>query len=249
MASFREALARVKTTCVEAFSHPDIPFELLVEYLQPPRNTAYTPVFQAMFVLNEQPSQRGLFADLALRELPLEAGTSTFDLTFTVLQNERQLGVAIEYSTDLFEAASMERLFDSFRALLSDALARPEAPLERLSLLSPEARAGLLEGRRPRVESISADATVSSRFEAQATRTPGRTAVVAVDRSLTYGSCLRRPGRSRRTCARSEWGAGIGSGVCLERDEPPAYSAARGAEGWGELCPARSRTSHASGSS
>ncbi|QRO01823.1 amino acid adenylation domain-containing protein [Archangium violaceum] len=214
---FDELLARVKATCIEAFSHPDVPFERLVEHLDPPRSTAHTPLFQAMFVLNEQPSGKGLFADLGVTEVPLEAGTSTFDLTFTVLQEDERLGVAIEYSTDLFEAPSMERLFDSFQALLSDALARPEARVGELGLLSPSARTRLLDGRQPAWVSLPEDETVVSRFEAQAARTPERVALVATDRTLTYGELLAESrALSARLRARGV-GRGHRVGVCLER--------------------------------
>ncbi|WP_147446687.1 non-ribosomal peptide synthetase, partial [Corallococcus sp. CA047B] len=215
--SFEELVARVKTTCVEAFSHADLPFDRLVQHLQPPRSTAHTPLFQAMFVLNEQGTAQGAFADVDAREVPLESGTSTFDLTFTVLQREQGMGVAIEYSTDLFEAATVARLFDAYEALLADALARPGARLDTLRLLSPGARARLLAERSPGVHAPSDEETVVSRFDAQATREPGRPAVVAVDGTLTYGA-LRDEAWALAARLRAH-GVGRGDrvGVCLER--------------------------------
>ncbi|MBM7114473.1 amino acid adenylation domain-containing protein [Archangium primigenium] len=215
--SFEALLARVKATCLDAFGHPDVPFEQLVERLDPPRSTAHTPLFQTMFVLNEQPLGRGLFADLALAEEPLEAGTSTFDLTFTVLQAEERLGVALEYSTDLFEAPSMVRVFDAFQSLLADALARPGARVEGLGLLSQEARLRLLARSQPAWVALPEDETVVSRFEAQAARTPERVALVAVDRTLTYAE-LRAESRALAARLRAQ-GVGRGDrvGVCLER--------------------------------
>ena len=214
---FEELLARVKATCLEAFSHPDVPFERLVEHLDPPRSTSHTPLFQAMFVLNEQPSGQGLFTDLGVTEVPLEAGTSTFDVTFTVLQQDAGLGVAIEYSTDLFEAPSMERLFDSFQALLSDALARPGARVGELGLLSPVARTRLLAERQPSWVSLPEDETVISRFEAQAARTPQRVALVAVDRTLTYAELLAGSQALAARLRTRGVGRGHRVGVCLER--------------------------------
>src|SRR5690606_15832602 len=121
-------------------------------------------LFQVMFVLNEQPWRQAAFADVAVAEVPLESGTSTFDLTFTVLRREQGLGVAIEYSTDLYEPETVERLFDAYQALLADALARPGARLDTLHLRSADARARLLTERSPRPHVLPAEATVVSAF-------------------------------------------------------------------------------------
>nr|WP_227027228.1 non-ribosomal peptide synthetase [Corallococcus soli] len=215
--SFESLVARVKTTCVEAFSHADLPFDRLVQHLQPPRSTAHTPLFQAMFVLNAQPAGQGAFADVAVAEVPLESGTSTFDLTFTVLQREQGMGVAIEYSTDLFEPGTLARLFDAYEALLADALARPETRLDALRLMSSGARARWLSERSPTVHALPGEATVVSRFEAQAALTPGRTAVVAVDRTLSYAE-LRDEAWALAARLRARGvGRGHRVGVCLER--------------------------------
>ncbi|WP_338864395.1 amino acid adenylation domain-containing protein [Myxococcus stipitatus] len=215
--SFEALVQRVKTTCLEAFSHADVPFERLVQHLQPPRSTAHTPLFQVMFVLNEQPSGQSAFADVGVEEVALEGGTSTFDLTFTVLQREQGLGVAIEYSTDLFEPETLARFFDAYESLLKDALGRPGARLDTLRLLSPDAHARLVAQCAPRPRVMPAEATVVSRIEAQAMRAPERTAVAAVDRTLSYGELQGEVlALAARLRARGV-GRGDRVGVCLER--------------------------------
>ncbi len=141
---FHELLAHVREESLGAFSNQDLPFDRLVEVLQPERSLSHTPLFQVMFILQN--------ADMALRDLPevsLESkpvahDTAMFDLTLFIEEKNNRLECAFEYNTDLFDASTMERMAVCYRTLLEAAVAHPEVPVDTLALLSAEERAEIL---------------------------------------------------------------------------------------------------------
>ena len=138
--TFRELLRRVRETTLGAYAHQDIPFDMLVESLQPKRDPSYTPLFQVMFILQNMP--------LPIYELPglrvsvhglgAERGISKFDLYLAMSEGSEGLQGTLEYNTDLFEVASVTRMIEYFEALLEQIVAHPDKDLDNISLLTDE---------------------------------------------------------------------------------------------------------------
>ncbi|PMB49545.1 non-ribosomal peptide synthetase, partial [Fischerella thermalis CCMEE 5205] len=130
--SFRELLRRVREVALGAYAHQDVPFEKLVEKLQPQRNLSYTPLFQVMFVLQNAHSLEIELPSLTLSTLESDSGTAKFDLTLYMAETASGMIGNVEYNTDLFEAQTIQRLAEHFQRLLAGIVANPEQRLEEL---------------------------------------------------------------------------------------------------------------------
>jgi non-ribosomal peptide synthetase component F len=141
--SFRELLARNKQHVLDALTHQHLPFELLVEELQPRRTTRYNPVFQILF--NMPPPRRARLSLPGIRVQTLSGiGTSKFELTFTVIETAGELSIHFGYNADIFRATTIARMATSFRTLLASVLAAPGQRVGDLDLLTPGERHRLL---------------------------------------------------------------------------------------------------------
>ncbi|HEX8275245.1 MAG TPA: non-ribosomal peptide synthase/polyketide synthase [Longimicrobiaceae bacterium] len=213
---FRALLGRVREAALGAYAHQDVPFERLVEEMQPERTLRHTPLFQAMFAL--QNAGGGELELGGLRAEPLEsaADVAKFDLDLQLAEEGDGLAGALVFRAELFDAATAERLAAHFAALLEGALAAPDAPLARLPLMDAAERARVLEaGRAP--AAAHAFAPVHAGVAAQARRTPGAPAVAWERGTLTYAELDARASRLARWLR----GRGVGPetrvGICLER--------------------------------
>ncbi|HEY2737319.1 MAG TPA: amino acid adenylation domain-containing protein, partial [Thermoanaerobaculia bacterium] len=215
---FRGFLGGVRQTVLGAFAHQDYPFPLLVERLQPRRSPAYSPVFQVMFNLVQprRMEQAGLarillgdaggkirFNELEMESFSLEQRTANFDLTLTAVEVEESLFAQWQFSTRLFDTATIARLAACYETLLTAVLADPDRRISGLSLLTAEERQELLIERNRKVFDLPAAQGFLQLFEAQVERTPESTAVVSASSSkterLTYrdlNAAANRLGRS-----------------------------------------------------
>ncbi len=130
--SFRELLARVRETSLQAYAHQDVPFEKLVEELHPQRSPNRTPLFQVMFALQNLPAPEMAADRLVFAPLKLSSTTAKFDLTLGVVEEANGLRAAFEYSTDLFAAATVERMLGHFQTLLETIVTDPDQRLADL---------------------------------------------------------------------------------------------------------------------
>jgi hypothetical protein len=128
--AFRELLRRVKEDSLGAFAHQDVPFEKLVEELQPERSLSHTPLFQVAFTLQKRPRESFQLPGLTLSPLGNERGTTQYDLALNMVDADGgDLTGSLEYDTDLFDAATVTRLIERFETVLREAVARPAARL------------------------------------------------------------------------------------------------------------------------
>lgn len=142
-ASFLTLLSQVQNTCLEAYQHQDAPFEKIVERIQPERNTAISPIFQIMFVLQESPAQ--LFGE-NIKPYPLKNDTSKFDLSLELMVTEQGLEGFFEFRTSLFHAQRIEGMVRHFNALCQSVIAMPNAKIRELDLLDGAEKQQLLYG-------------------------------------------------------------------------------------------------------
>lgn len=181
---FVELLRRVRKLTADASAHQDIPFEKLVNELQPKRDMSYQPLIRVMFVLQQAPASALALRGLELTPLSLHNETAKFELTLRITENESGLEASVEYNTDLFHASRISRLLEHFQNLLEGIIANPRERISRLPLLTEQERDRLrCEGE---TIGFSPDVLLQHLFEAQVERTPEAVAVVAEQQSLTY---------------------------------------------------------------
>jgi amino acid adenylation domain-containing protein len=190
--AFSEQLRRVREVALAAYAHQELPFEKLVAELRPQRDLSRTPLFQVMFNLQNAPLPAMRLPGLSLELLPIDRGAAQFDLTLIMTESEQGLAGVFEYNTDLFDAATIERLADSFQLLLGDAIAHPELPLSRLAIMRADERDRLVYGLNATQEDYPRERGVHELIEAQAERTPHAVALICGDDVLTYAELDRR---------------------------------------------------------
>ncbi|MBV9772340.1 MAG: amino acid adenylation domain-containing protein, partial [Gemmatimonadetes bacterium] len=216
--SFRELLARVRGETLGAYDHQDLPFERLVDELGVERDLSRSPLFQVMFAL--QNTSTGELALPGVEAAALERGetTSEFDLTLSLAEGEDGLAGVVEYATDLFDAATIERMMEHFRTLLEGVAAGADRRVSALPLLTDAARAELaaLESA-PAAAAIPSDRCVHELFEAQVERTPGAVAVLAGDEALTYAELNRRSNQLAHHLRARGIGPDARVGILMER--------------------------------
>jgi amino acid adenylation domain-containing protein len=144
--SFRALIGRTREAALGAYTHQDLPFEQLVGVLRPDREAARSPLFQVMFVLQNAPLPALEAPDLTLELLDSASGTAKFDLTLFATEEPEGLRVKMEYSTDLFDAPTVDRMLAHFRILLEGAVDQPDRPIGSLPMLTEEERRRMLVG-------------------------------------------------------------------------------------------------------
>ncbi|MBC8449436.1 MAG: amino acid adenylation domain-containing protein, partial [Chloroflexi bacterium] len=175
--TFRELLAQVRSVALGAYEHQELPFEKLVADLQPARNMSHSPLFQVLFVFQNWPFVPPELPGLEVSAFELGAGTTKFDLTLSLIEGEDGLTALFAYNTDLFDAATIERMAGHFQTLLESALADPDQRLATLPILRPAERQQILFGWNATATAYPQDQCIHQLFEAQVARTPDAVAV------------------------------------------------------------------------
>ncbi|GEJ57770.1 hypothetical protein AMYX_25110 [Anaeromyxobacter diazotrophicus] len=208
--SFRELVRRARDAALAAYAHQDVPFEKVVDAVQPERSAGSTPLFQVMFALQNAPTAELEVAGLRWSAMHQETGVALFDLTLNVEEGPEGLAAALEYDRDLFDAATVARMADQLRTLLAGFLADPDRPAAAVPLASSEERRWLLElaaGTAPG----PVGPTVPALFEAQAAAGADRPALIAAGAAVGYGALERRASR----IARALRAAGVAPGQAV----------------------------------
>jgi amino acid adenylation domain-containing protein len=184
---FRQLLAELREAVLEDFANRDVPFERLVEELQPERDLAHSPLFQVLFAYQSMPLDETPAGGLVARPLAIESGRSLFDLTLTLEEAPDALAGAFEYNSDLFDAARMRRMTGHWAALLAGLAEAPERRLSELPLLTAAERHQLLaESAEAAARRLDWHGRVDELVERRAGRHPGRLAVVTESERRTY---------------------------------------------------------------
>lgn len=184
--TFLSLVRQVRERALGAYAHPDLPFERLVAELAPDRDPSRMPLFQVMFILHNSEGVSQVSKVSGNREL--ETGTSKFDLTMILSENEKGLDGLIEYSTDLFEAATIRRLAGYYSRLLEAGAANPGQSISELAMLpDSERRQLLVDWNNTAAEIPGKNLCVHQLIEQQAARTPDQVALVFDQQEVTYG--------------------------------------------------------------
>ncbi|HEV2964525.1 MAG TPA: amino acid adenylation domain-containing protein, partial [Candidatus Angelobacter sp.] len=216
--SIAELLQQVRKISMQAYAHQDIPFERLVEILDPPRNLGRTPLFQTMFVLQNAPLPRLPWPDLEATPQTLETGTAKFEISLSARENEGGLELSLEYRTELFAAERMKRLLHHYQILLEQivegAVERRIGELEILSGI--EKQQLLIEWNGTDIE-YEREKSLPELAEEQAKRTPQAVAVVYEESQLTYADLNQRANQLARYLLEQGVGPDVRVGICVPR--------------------------------
>ncbi|MEP7121093.1 MAG: non-ribosomal peptide synthase/polyketide synthase [Byssovorax sp.] len=214
---FRALLAQVKETCLGAYAHQDLPFERLVQELEPDRDPSRSPLFQVMFALQNAPSGGAPRSSVTRRELASPTVTAKFDLTLTMLDGARGLAGGFEYNVDLFDEATIARVCAHFVAILASAARDPGASVGDLELIDEAERRLLLDSWSGARTEYPRDSSITALFEAQVDATPDAVAVVFRDAELSYRELDRRANRLARALRQRGVGPEVRVGLFARR--------------------------------
>jgi amino acid adenylation domain-containing protein len=215
--TFRELLGRIRDNALTAYEYQDLPFEKLVEEVHPQRDLSRNPLFQVAFQLRNYPDQLVQIAGLTAEPIELRSGIAKFDLSLAMKETADGLSAEFEYKVDLFESASIERMFGHLEMLLQSIAADPGRRLSELTLLTePERRQLIVEWNTTRQNSQN-DKCIHQLFEEQVDRNPDATAVVCGPNQLTYRELNRRANQLAHLLKSYGVKAETLVGVCLER--------------------------------
>lgn len=216
--TFRTLARRVREMTLEAYGHQDLPFEKLVEELQPTRNLTYNPLFQVLFVYQDKGNSprvdNDCLGDHTVFFAPPPGGTSKFDLSIFVIDHREELVLGIEYSSNLFDADTIIRLGRRYSNLLAEAMSNPDTPIDSLRLISAmeeEAWHACSQGTPAGQPYSLADAIME-----QAYRTPDSIGVIDDDTTVTYAELATRA-KAIASKIMDKAGPGKRIGLCAKR--------------------------------
>lgn len=215
--TFQELLKRVNETYLAVCEHQDLPFEKLVEVINPERDLGRTPLFQVMFVMEDTLVGVANMGEMIIEPLSVETRTSKFDLTLFIANVDDQLEVVFEYSTDLFNGDRIERMAGHFRRLLEEIMNNPKMKISELELLTEAEKHQVLVEWNNNTSDYPKDKCIHQLFEEQVERTPDSVAVVFGEEQLTYRELNERANQLGHYLQKLGVGPGVLVAICMRR--------------------------------
>ncbi|HEY0375499.1 MAG TPA: amino acid adenylation domain-containing protein, partial [Pyrinomonadaceae bacterium] len=215
--TFEELIERVREVCLGAYAHQDIPFEKLVEELQPERTLSHTPLFQVKFLLQNTPAESLEVPGLRSEPVRSESGAARFDLTVAMMEHEGRLMASVQYNSDLFELETINRMCQHFKTLLAGVASDTQQRLSQLPMLTADERHQLLVEWNETGREYPREKCVHELFEEQAERTPEAVAVLSEREEVSYRELNERANRLAHYLRSLGVGPDVVVGVCLER--------------------------------
>ncbi|ASF47776.1 non-ribosomal peptide synthetase [Methylovulum psychrotolerans] len=216
-ATFAGLLAAVRSQALADQAHQDIAFGQLLEAVNPVRNTSHAPLFQVLLTVQNAPKMDFRLPGLSVTPLPLASKTAQFDLTFLFEEQDGQLQGTIEYSTDLFAAATLARLAGHLETLLTALVVHPQQALKHAPLLTDAEWQQLVLAWNPEQPLEATLLPLPQQFTAQAQATPNNTALVFAEETITYRELNGRAEHLAQTLQRLGVRPESRVGVCAER--------------------------------
>jgi len=214
--SFLELLDRVQQKALDAYDRQDVPFEQVVEALQPERSLSYSPLFQVMFALQNAPMGELQLPGLTLKPLSVDSATAKFDLTISIWEIEDGLEGAWEYNSDLFDPETIAKTIGHFQTLLTGIVANPDRAIGELPLLTSAETQQLLLWNNTKTD-YPADKSIVELFERQVTKTPDAIAVSYEQEQLTYAQLNSRANQLGHYLQTKGVGKEVLVGLCVDR--------------------------------
>ena len=213
---FKELLQRVKDVAFGAYRYQDIPFETLVEELQPERDLSHTPLFQVMFVLQNAPMQSLELPGLTFNPIQAPSGTAKFDLSL-IIGEDGGFSASFEYNTDLFDESTIERILNHFQTLLEAVSADPEQSIDTIQFMQENEQHIMLNEWNNTKSEFPSDFCMHQWFETLAEKQPDAVAVTYEGQQLTYSELNKRANQLSFYLKKNGVKPEDLVGICLER--------------------------------
>ena len=221
--TFRKLLKNVRKKSLNAYSNQDLPFEKLVEELQPARDMSHAPIFQVMFVFQNIPYNSLEISDMELEPLKIETGTTTFDLSLTLSEGKETITGEFEFNTDLFYTSTIEKLVKHYKLILNKLVENVKAKISKIELVTPEEKNKLLKEYNNTESSFNYNTTVNKVFENITEKYPDDIALKyndiekAVNQEITYSQLNKRANKLANLLISENIFTEDKVAICLER--------------------------------
>lgn len=215
--SFRDLLRRVRDVALSAYAHQDLPFEKLVEILQPRRDTSHSPIFQVMLAFQNVPAGHPDLSGLDVTPLDIGLGSAQFDITLHLYERWDGLTAVAEYDTELFDEWRIDQLMGHFHTMLEGIVEDPDCPIALLPLLTEAERERAPGGWTATTSDQAGGRCLHRFFEDRVAQSPNAVAVSSEGWTLTYAELNRRANQLAHHLARAGVGPEVLVGVCTDR--------------------------------
>jgi len=215
--SFREMLGRVRETALGAYAHQDVPFEKLVEEIEPKHDLSYSPLFQVGFLYEEAQSQPFVLSGVRASHFDIESASAKWDLSLALIENRQGLLAQMEYNTDLFEFATIQRMLGHLEHLLETIVAHPDRKLSELCLLTESEWRQLVVDYNATRKEFPNHLCFHNLFELQVERTPDALALVCGAEELSYSQLNAAANQLAHRLIEAGIGPEKRVALCLER--------------------------------
>ena len=215
--SYRELLQRVRQRAIEAYEHQDLPFEKLVEELNPERSLSHSPLFQVLFVLQNAPSTALELQGLSVTPVTIHSEIAKFDLTLAMYDGANSLRGSLQYRTDLFDDATVALMSGHYRTLLEAIVVNPDQRISDLPMLTVAEKHQVLVEWNDTEKDYPRERCLHELFEEQVERSPDAAAVIFEDQQLTYRELNARANQLAHYLRKRGVGPEVRVGICLER--------------------------------
>ena len=215
--SFADLLGQVREVALKAYAHQELPFEKLVEELEPERSLSHTPLFQVMFILQNAPLGELELPGLQLSSVQVNNPIAHFDLTLIMQEDEDGISGTFEYATDLFDAATIERMSGHLRTLLDVVVSNAHQALSQVLLLNEAERHLLLTEYNETTTHYPQHSSVAELFEQQVSLAPNATALIFNNEQISYAELNSRANRLAHHLRDLQVGPDVTAGVLMER--------------------------------
>lgn len=213
--SFRDYLSQLRQQSIEALTNSDVPFDTVIEAIKPQRSPSHNPIFQAMFVYNDQAAHQPTLPDLTLTPMLVDMGVSKFDVTLFAQEQDGAIQLGLEYNADLFDSETMQRFLAHYETLLESIVADPDTLVGKLNIL-PEAEHDLLLSQWANVSSEAIE-DVTLIPELIASHAANAIAIQQGDVTLTYGDLNQHANQLAHFLTAKGLQPDMAVGLCVER--------------------------------
>jgi amino acid adenylation domain-containing protein len=214
--TFKALLGRVRAAALQAYSHQDMPFEKLVEELNPQRNLSVTPLFQVMFQLQNAPMPPAHISGLTITPIQIDTGFSQVDLSLTLWEEQGIMKGTFEYNTDLFEPPFIKRMVGHFQALLDEIITDADRDISLLPMMSKEEKHQLMVEWNDTAANYPQHSCIYQLFEFCVEKNADREAVIFHNRTMTYPRLNREANQLAHFLQCMNVGPETLVGICME---------------------------------
>jgi non-ribosomal peptide synthetase component F len=216
-ASYQELLREVREETLGAYGHQELPFEKLVEEMQPERDLSHTPLFQVMFVMQNAPRETKGVSGVGMEAFGAESRTAQFELTVEMMEVGGRAGGTIQYNTDLFDKSTIERMTGHLERILESIVENPKEEISRLEMMREEEKRQVMEEWNGTRKEYGERRCIHEMFEEEVERSRGAIAVVTEREEVSYDELNRKANQLGRYLRRKGIGAESLVGICVER--------------------------------